>query len=454
MRDKIRFFCTACGHETLKWGGKCPGCGAWNSLVEQLVTKAESVRRRRGDDAEPIPLRNVKSENIGRIATGSRELDRVLGGGLVPGSAVLVGGDPGIGKSTLLLAVGNAIATHGRRVIYASGEESMEQLKLRAERLHAESGELYATPATDTAALIDQVQALKGDVVVVDSIQTMSIAELATAAGSIGQVRESAARMIRFAKDSGVAVILVGHVTKDGAIAGPKLLEHMVDAVLYFEGDKHMSFRLLRAVKNRFGATSEVGVFSMHNSGLKDVDNPSELLLAERPADVVGSVVVPIIEGSRPMLIEMQALLAPTGYGTPRRTTAGVESNRVAMLLAVLERRVGLDISYQDSYVNAVGGIRVIDTAADLAVAVSLASSLRNTRVNRTLAVVGEIGLTGEVRGVGRIEGRITEAAKLGFKHIIIPKRNAAEAKSLALANIEVHPVETLAAALTTTWNL
>lgn len=260
--------------------------------------------------------------------------------------------------------------------------------------------------------------------------------------------------MIRFAKETGVAVILVGHVTKDGAIAGPKLLEHMVDTVLYFEGDKHLSFRLLRAVKNRFGATSEVGVFSMQGTGLKDVDNPSELLLAERPTDVVGSVVVPIIEGSRPMLIEMQSLLAPTGYGTPRRTTAGVESNRVAMLLAVLERRVGLDITYQDSYVNAVGGIRVVDTAADLAVAVSLASSLRNTRVNRTLAVAGEIGLTGEVRGVGRIEGRIREAAKLGFKHIIVPKRNATEAAAMALTDIEVHPVETLAAALTTTWNL
>ena len=454
MRDKIRFFCTACGHETLKWGGKCPGCGAWNSMVEELKSSGAERNRKRREDTRPIPLVTVKAEKLSRLPTGSRELDRVLGGGLVPGSAVLVGGEPGIGKSTLLLSVANSVATLGKRVVYASGEESMEQLKLRAERLQAECGELYATPATDTEALIDQVQTLRGDVLVVDSIQTMSIAELASAAGSIGQVRESAARMIRFAKETGVAVILVGHVTKDGAIAGPKLLEHMVDAVLYFEGDKHMSFRLLRAVKNRFGATSEVGVFSMQGTGLKDVDNPSELLLAERPTDVVGSVVVPIIEGSRPMLIEMQSLLAPTGYGTPRRTTAGVESNRVAMLLAVLERRVGLDITYQDSYVNAVGGIRVVDTAADLAVAVSLASSLRNARINRTLAVVGEIGLTGEVRGVGRIEGRIMEAAKLGFKHIIVPKRNATEAAAMALANIEVHPVETLAVALTTTWNL
>ncbi|MBT9176142.1 MAG: DNA repair protein RadA [Firmicutes bacterium] len=454
MRDKIRFFCTACGHETLKWGGQCPGCSAWNSMVEQMVSKAAPRHHPRRENTKPIPLVNVRTENINRIPTGSRELDRVLGGGLVPGSVVLVGGDPGIGKSTLLLAVGNAIAAAGRRVVYASGEESMEQLKMRAERLQAECSELYATPETDVAALLDQVQAIKGEVLVVDSIQTMSVSELASATGSIGQVRESAARMIRVAKETGVAVVLVGHVTKDGAIAGPKLLEHMVDAVLYFEGDKHMSFRLLRAVKNRFGATSEVGVFSMCGNGLRDVDNPSELLLAERPADVVGSVVVPIIEGTRPMLIEIQALLAPTGYGTPRRTTAGVESNRVAMILAVLERRVGLDVSFQDSYVNAVGGIRVLDTAADLAVAVSLASSLRNTRVNRELAVVGEVGLTGEVRGVGRIEGRITEAAKLGFKRIIIPKRNAAEAVSLTLPRIQVHPVETLAAALTATWGL
>lgn len=454
MRIKIRFFCTACGHETLKWGGQCPGCGAWNSMVEQMVSKAAPSHHPRRENTKPIPLVSVRTENISRIPTGSRELDRVLGGGLVPGSVVLVGGDPGIGKSTLLLAVGNAIAAAGRRVIYASGEESMEQLKMRAERLQAECSELYATPETDVATLLDQVQAMQGEVLVVDSIQTMSVSELASAAGSIGQVRESAARMIRAAKETGVAVVLVGHVTKDGAIAGPKLLEHMVDAVLYFEGDKHMSFRLLRGVKNRFGATSEVGVFSMCGNGLRDVDNPSELLLADRPADVVGSVVAPIMEGTRPMLIEIQALLAPTGYGTPRRTTAGVESNRVAMILAVLERRVGLDVSFQDSYVNAVGGIRVIDTAADLAVAVSLASSLRNTRVNRELAVVGEVGLTGEVRGVGRIEGRITEAAKLGFKRIIIPKRNAAEAIALALPRIQVHPVETLAAALTATWNL
>ncbi len=454
MRIKTRFFCTACGHETLKWGGQCPGCGAWNSLVEQLVAKEPPSRRRQGERSGPIPLVSVKAENIGRISTGSRELDRVLGGGLVPGSVVLVGGDPGIGKSTLLLAVSNAVAEGGRRVVYASGEESMEQLKMRAERLQAQCRELYATPETDTASLIDQVQTLKGEVLVVDSIQTMTVSELAAAAGSVGQVRESAARMIRLAKDTGVAVILVGHVTKDGTIAGPKLLEHMVDAVLYFEGDKQMSFRLLRAVKNRFGSTSEVGVFSMHGTGLKDVDNPSELLLAERPADVVGSVVVPIIEGTRPMLIEMQALLAPAGYGTPRRTTAGVESNRVAMILAVLERRVGLMVSCQDSYVNAVGGIRVIDTAADLAVAVSLASSMRDTRINRRLAVVGEVGLTGEVRGVGRVDARIAEAAKLGFSHIIIPKRNAAEAVSQAAAGIQVHPVETLATALTATWNL
>jgi len=452
MRDRTRFFCTACGHEALKWGGKCAGCGAWNSMVEEIASPIRGRANRA--DTKAVPLASVKADKLVRILTGSRELDRVLGGGLVPGSVVLVGGDPGIGKSTLLLAVGNAVAAQGRRVVYASGEESMEQLRMRADRLHAECHDLYATPETDATVLIDQVRALGGELLVVDSIQTMSLSDLASAPGSVGQVRECAARMIRLAKESGVAVILVGHVTKEGAIAGPKLLEHMVDAVLYFEGERHMSFRLLRAVKNRFGATNEVGVFSMHSSGLRDVDNPSELLLAARPTDVAGSVVVPVMEGTRPMLIEMQALLAPASYGTPRRTTAGVENNRVAMILAVLERRVGLEVSFQDSYVNAVGGIRVVDTAADLAVAVCLASSLRNMRINRELTVVGEVGLTGEVRGVSRIEARVSEVAKLGFRHLILPRRNAAEAATVVAPNVRLHPAETLAEALAATWNV
>lgn len=454
MRDKTRFFCTECGQESLKWVGKCPGCGAWNTMVEEPVSRKAQATKTKGTVQKPVPLTEIKVEKLTRIPTASRELDRVLGGGLVPGAVVLVGGDPGIGKSTLMLQTSNAIAASGRRVVYASGEESMEQIRLRAERIGVKAAELYVTPETDVTELIEQIRALAPEVAVIDSIQTMNLHELTSAPGSVGQIRECTGRLIRLAKESGVSIFLVGHVTKEGSIAGPRVLEHMVDAVLYFEGERHMSFRLLRGVKNRFGSTNEVGVFQMDTLGLKDVDNPSELLLTERPCDVAGSVVVPVLEGTRPMLIEMQALLAPASYGTPRRTTSGVESNRVAMILAVLERRAGFDISFQDSYVNAVGGIRVADPAADLAIAVCLASSLRNTRINRELAVVGEIGLTGEVRGVSRIDARVAEVAKLGFKHLLVPERNASELKRLVSKEVSIHPVGSVAQALQTTWSL
>ncbi|MBS3949594.1 MAG: DNA repair protein RadA [Peptococcaceae bacterium] len=452
MRDKTRFFCTQCGQESLKWVGKCPGCSEWNTMVEELVSRKTSAPRA-VLARHPILLKDVKAESLSRIPVGSPELDRVLGGGLVPGSVVLVGGDPGIGKSTLLLQTAEAIASIGKRVLYFSGEESLEQMRLRASRLGVDSNELYVAAETDVNILIEQAQGLNPAVVIIDSIQTVYSGDLSSAPGSVGQVRDCAGRLIRLAKDTGIAVFLIGHVTKEGAIAGPRILEHMVDAVLYFEGERHLSFRLLRAVKNRFGSTNEVGVFQMESGGLKDVDNPSELLLTERPTDVAGSIVVPLMEGTRPMLIEIQALLAPASYGNPRRTTSGVEGNRVAMVLAVLERRVGFDISFQDSYVNAVGGIRVSDPAADLAIAICLASSLRNAKIPRDVAVVGEVGLTGEVRGVSRIDVRAAEVKKLGFKRLIVPKSNGIELTRLS-NKPEIFPVQSLHEALQATWNM
>ena len=452
MRDKTRFFCTECGQESLKWVGKCPGCSEWNTMVEELVSKKTSAPKA-ALARQPILLRDIKAENLERIPVGSPELDRVLGGGLVPGSVVLVGGDPGIGKSTLLLQTAEAIASKGKRVLYFSGEESLEQIRLRASRLGVDSNELYVAAETDVNILIEQAQSINPAVVIIDSIQTVYSGDLSSAPGSVGQVRDCAGRLIRLAKETGIAVFLIGHVTKEGAIAGPRILEHMVDAVLYFEGERHLSFRLLRAVKNRFGSTNEVGVFQMESGGLKDVENPSELLLTERPTDVAGSIVVPLMEGTRPMLIEIQALLAPANHGNPRRTTSGVESNRVAMVLAVLERRVGFDISFQDSYVNAVGGIRVSDPAADLAIAICLASSLRNAKIPRDVAVVGEVGLTGEVRGVSRIDVRAAEVKKLGFKRLIVPKSNGLELARLS-NKPEIFPVQSLHEALQATWHM
>ncbi|MBS3873753.1 MAG: DNA repair protein RadA [Firmicutes bacterium] len=453
MGDKTRFFCTECGQESLKWVGKCPGCSAWNSMAEGLVTKKSGQARARVVVNALVALGEVKADNKARMSTSSQELDLVLGGGLVPGSVVLVGGDPGIGKSTLMLQTAHALVLQGKKVVYASGEESLEQLRLRAERLDIKAGELLVTTETDVGRLIELLRAAGPAMVVVDSIQTMQSEAMPAAPGSLGQVRDSAAHLIRFAKETEVSIFLVGHVTKEGAIAGPRVLEHMVDAVLYFEGERHLAFRLLRAVKNRFGSTNEVGVFQMGSRGLADVKNPSELLLTERPVDVAGSVVVPILEGTRPLLVELQALLSPANFGSPRRTTSGVESNRVAMILAVLERRAGFDISHQDSYVNAVGGMKVSDPAADLAIAVCLASSLRNTRINRQLAVLGEVGLTGEIRGVSRVEARAAEVAKLGFKELIVPARHRKELANLG-GTIVIHPVEHLAEALHTIWNI
>ena len=408
---------------------------------------------RRSPIAPAVPLQSVRPLLVPRILSGSLELDRVLGGGMVPGSVVLVGGDPGIGKSTMLLQMAEAVALQGVRVLYISGEESLEQIRLRADRLGSTAAELYVAAETDLSVVVDQAQKLGPGLLIIDSIQTMYNPELTSAPGSVGQIRECTAKLTRLAKETGIATFLIGHVTKEGSIAGPRVLEHMVDVVLYFEGERHLYFRLLRAVKNRFGSTNEVGVFQMDGRGLIDVDNPSEYLIAERSAEVAGSVVVPLVEGTRPMLVEVQALVAPASYGNPRRSTTGIDSNRVAMILAVLEKRVGFELSFQDSFVNVVGGIRVNDPAADLAVAVSLASSFRNTKLPRTLAVVGEIGLTGEVRGVSRVGSRLAEAKKLGFCEIVIPRSNLREVEG-KFEGVQVYGVASVQDALQVVWKV
>ena len=453
MKAKVKFFCTECGHESLKWVGKCQGCEAWNTMVEEPVSRRNVTVGRRPAGNQAMPLRDVKPHAVPRLPSGSAELDRVLGGGMVPGSVVLIGGDPGIGKSTLLLQMAEAISAKGLRVLYVSGEESLEQLRMRADRLSAGAAELYVVAETDLSEIIAQVETVSPAVLIIDSIQTTYFAELTSAPGSVGQIRESAARLTRLAKDKGIATFLIGHVTKEGSIAGPRVLEHMVDVVVYFEGERHLFFRLLRAVKNRFGSTNEVGVLRMELCGLVDVANPSEHLITQRESDVAGSMVTSLIEGTRPMLAEVQALVASASYGNPRRATSGIDANRVNMILAVLEKRVGFELSHQDSYVNVVGGIRINDPAADLAVAISLASSFRNTKVSQKVVAFGEIGLTGEVRGVSRADARLAEAHKLGFSTVILPRANMRELTGYN-GSVKLVGVTTLHEALQEAWHL
>ena len=423
-------------------------------MAEEPVTRTKAVAGRKpGPQAAAVRLKDVRPHAVPRINSGSAEFDRVLGGGMVPGSVVLVGGDPGIGKSTLLLQIADAVASRGLKVLYVSGEESLEQLRMRADRMAAGAADLFVVAETDLEAIIAQVEAVEPAVLIIDSIQTTYFAELTSAPGSVGQIRESAARLTRLAKDRGIATFLIGHVTKEGSIAGPRVLEHMVDVVVYFEGERHLFFRLLRAVKNRFGSTNEVGVLQMESRGLVDVTNPSEHLITARESDVAGSMVTPLMEGTRPMLVEVQALVASAGYGNPRRATSGIDTNRVNMILAVLEKRVGFELAHLDSYVNVVGGIRVNDPAADLAVAVSLASSLRNTKVSQKVVAFGEIGLTGEVRGVSRAEARLTEAEKLGFSTVILPRTNLRELSHYRGA-LRLVGVATLQEALQEVWHL
>ncbi|HEB89118.1 MAG TPA: DNA repair protein RadA [Deltaproteobacteria bacterium] len=429
--------CQACGAQHPQWHGRCPDCGQWDSLVEETWSPgagsgAIAAADRGGsgrsslvasslDDGKPRPLAEIDVAACPRIPTGSKELDRVLGGGFVPGSVVLLGGDPGIGKSTLALQVAGRLAAEGQSVLYVSGEESAEQIRLRAERLPGVGGALQILASTRVEALAAPWRELEPGLVVVDSIQTIQTDAVESAAGSVAQVRESASRLAATAKQLGSVLLLVGHVTKDGSLAGPRVLEHLVDVVLTFEGDRAHAFRLLRAAKNRFGSTQEVGVFNMAGHGLEAVENPSELFLEERSTRAPGSCVVPLLEGSRPLLVELQALVAPAPYGTPRRTTLGLEDARVALLLAVLDRRSRIDLLSQDVYAKAAGGVRVAEAAADLGIALAIASSRLDVAVPADSAAIGEIGLGGELRRVSRLELRRSEAGRLGFRRLLVP---------------------------------
>lgn len=446
------YACAECGHESPKWLGQCPACRKWNTLHEEVVAPEPAAAHRGAfgpsTSARPIPLREVEARDEERLRTGIGELDRVLGGGVVPGALMLLGGDPGIGKSTLLLAALDRIARArpDRPILYVSGEESARQVKLRADRLHVTAGNLQVLAETDATKVLQAASALGPATLAVDSIQTQYLPELPSAPGTVTQIREVAGRLMAFAKTTETPTFLVGHVTKDGAIAGPRVLEHMVDTVLYFEGGGAHPYRVLRAHKNRFGSASEIGVFEMKAGGLAEVQNPSALFLAERPEDAPGSAVAAVLSGTRTVLVEIQALVAPSGYGTARRTALGVDSNRVALLAAVLEKKVGMEILGCDLFVNVAGGLSVDDPAADLATVAALASSFRDKPLPGRTLVLGEVGLAGEVRAVSQPEIRLAEAARLGFGRAFVPAANARQVEKPA--GLEVVPVETVAEAL------
>lgn len=425
-KEKQLFFCQECGYESAKWLGQCPGCHAWNSLVEEKVVTKGKVGASKGrvESKEPTSLFQVSSKEEERIKTNIGELDRVLGGGIVRGSLTLVGGDPGIGKSTLLLQVCRNLANSNQKVLYISGEESLKQIKLRAERLGIFEQEMYLLCETNIEVACASILKTIPDMVVIDSIQTMSSDDMSSAAGSVSQVREVTAQLMLLAKQTGTAIFIVGHVTKEGVVAGPRTLEHMVDTVLYFEGDRQGAYRILRGVKNRFGSTNEIGVFEMLHNGLEEVKNPSEIMLNGRPLDSSGSVVVCSLEGTRPILIEIQALVTDTSFGIPRRTTVGIDYNRVNLLLAVLEKRAGYQLGACDAYVNLTGGMKLGEPAIDLGIVMAIISSYKNRGFDPYTLIFGEVGLTGEVRAVAMAEQRVYEAEKMGFTTCILPKTN------------------------------
>ena len=451
-RVKMRavFVCQECGQESLKWQGRCPECQAWNTLAERTVsvrpTPAMGRGRTNGPAAAPVELSAVSGEAYPRVVVGMPEFDRVLGGGIVPGSLVLIGGDPGIGKSTLLLQVAARIATGEQRVLYASGEESAHQLKLRAARLGIPGERLFLLTETNLAEALGHADQIQPDLVIVDSIQTVYTPDLQNAPGSVAQLRECTMRLMQWAKAGTVPVFIVGHVTKEGEIAGPRLLEHIVDVVLYLEGERFSSYRLLRGVKNRFGAVSEVGVFEMLGRGLAGVENPSEIFLAERQEGAIGSVIVPTIEGSRPVLVEVQALTSPTSLSLPRRTANGIDFSRLLLLTAVLTKRAGVRLSDQDVIVNVVGGLKIQEPAADLGVALAIASSHRDALLPGDIVALGELGLSGELRSVSHLERRLAEAERLGFARCVLPR--VALRRGRPQTSLDLVPVETLRDAL------
>ena len=424
-KKRSRFVCQECGTTSAKWLGQCSGCGKWNTMVEELVApavKARVSKGRRSSQARPRRISEIPLTTESRIMTGVGELDRVLGGGIMAGSFTLIAGDPGIGKSTLMTELAKYLPD--RKILYVTGEESVRQVKLRAGRLGIDSDNLYLYAETNVESIISEAQQVEPELMIIDSIQTLFRPDVTSAPGSVSQVRESTSALLQMAKDEEIPMFVVGHVTKDGAIAGPRVLEHMVDTVLYFEGDRHHAFRILRAVKNRFGSTNEIGVFEMRSQGLLEVDNPSEIFLSERRFGTSGSTVVCSLEGTRPILVEIQALVSPTSYGTPQRNATGFDYKRLQMLLAVLEKREGLRLSTHDVFVNIAGGVRLDEPAVDMGVIVAVASSFRDIPTDTSTVLIGEVGLGGEIRTVSQVEPRLNEAAKLGFEHAIVPQNN------------------------------
>jgi DNA repair protein RadA/Sms len=443
-KTKLHYVCQSCGHSSAKWLGRCPSCGEWNSFVEEFLGDERGVQPA-SSVAHPVPITEVQMGAEPRVATGIGEFDRVLGGGLVQGSLVLIGGEPGSGKSTLMLQACQRLAASRRNVLYVTGEESAAQVKMRADRLGASASDLLLLAENDLGSILGAIEKSSPSVVVIDSIQTVYRADIPSAPGSVAQVRECTGDLLRVAKGNNVTVLLVGHVTKEGQLAGPRVMEHIVDTVLYFEGDRHHAYRILRATKNRFGSTNEIGVFEMRGDGLREVSNPSAAFLSERAADAPGSAVVCAMEGTRPLLIEVQALVTPTVFGMPRRTAAGVDYNRMVVLLAVLEKRAGLHLASQDVYASIAGGVSLDEPAIDLGIAAAVASSLLDRPVDGTAVAIGEIGLAGEIRAVPQISKRTAEAARLGFRRCIIPRSSAEE---VTASGMEVLPVEQLAEAL------
>lgn len=439
-KPKTTFFCKECGCESSKWLGQCPGCKSWDTMVEEPLEKnIHGQRKRFTKETDVIKLSEVGLENDERILTGIKEFDRVLGGGMVVGSLVLVGGDPGIGKSTLLLQVCRELAKQNRKILYISGEESPKQIKMRAERLGVFENEVYMLSETSLDSAEEVMTKQKPEIAVIDSIQTMYREDIAAAPGSVSQVRETTGTLLRIAKTEGITIFIIGHVTKEGVVAGPRVLEHMVDTVLYFEGENAASYRILRAVKNRFGSTNEIGVFEMRNDGLREINNPSEFMLQGMPEDEPGSVITAAMEGTRPILIEVQALICQSNLNIPRRTAAGTDYNRVNLLMAVMEKRLGIQISFCDAYVNVAGGMKISEPALDLAIVLAILSSYKNLAMPEKTIVFGEVGLIGEIRAVSMMEQRVAEAEKMGYRRCILPMVNKEYiSQNMKLKNIQL----------------